>query len=234
MVELRLVELAASGPTLGTFRGGALEILMEELEADVGMFATEGRGGVEREARGFEPATARLLETRTMVYGREIARVQQEALVRGIATDRRTLGAALERTAVYREVMAPMRGTESLFVVASVGGRKLGMVMVGRLGRQFRDGDVARAAQLAPALSVATAAVASLQPSRPTAGVTAAEADLLGYLELGYSSEQIARARGTSFFTVRNQLSALYRKLGVANRTEAVGLRMGRSTHRQT
>ena len=58
--------------------------------------------------------------------------------------------------------------------------------------------------------------------------MTEAEADLLDYLELGLSTKQIAQARGTSFFTVRNQLAALQRKLGVSNRAEAIGRRHGR------
>ena len=42
------------------------------------------------------------------------------------------------------------------------------------------------------------------------------------------AAREIAHARGTSFFTVRNQLSALYRRLEVGNRAEAIGLRRGR------
>jgi DNA-binding NarL/FixJ family response regulator len=41
---------------------------------------------------------------------------------------------------------------------------------------------------------------------------------------LGYTNREIALACGTSFRTVRNQLSAVYAKLGAANRTEALAL----------
>lgn len=48
------------------------------------------------------------------------------------------------------------------------------------------------------------------------------ERELLQLLAAGHSTEQIAALRHRSPATVRNQLSALYQKLGVARRTEAV------------
>ncbi len=47
---------------------------------------------------------------------------------------------------------------------------------------------------------------------------------MVDYLHLGYTNEQIGLALGTRPRTVRNQLTAVYRKLGVATRAEAVGL----------
>jgi DNA-binding NarL/FixJ family response regulator len=133
--------------------------------------------------------------------------------------------------------MAPVGGTETLFLIPRLGDRALGMVTLGRCGGHYSDATVARAKALIPALSVACRAAASCPDPPPE--LTATELDLLEYLELGWGTRHIAEARGTSFFTVRNQLSALYRKLEVENRTEAVGLRraglvaMGRSTHRR-
>jgi len=75
-----------------------------------------------------------------------------------------------------------------------------------------------------PALSVASRAVTA-SSSQPLPRLTETELDLLDYLELGWGTREIAEARGTSFFTVRNQLSALYRRLEVTNRAEAIGLR---------
>jgi glycosyltransferase involved in cell wall biosynthesis len=48
------------------------------------------------------------------------------------------------------------------------------------------------------------------------------ERELLGWLSAGHSNAQIAELRHRSPATVRNQLWALYQKLGVARRTEAI------------
>jgi DNA-binding NarL/FixJ family response regulator len=49
------------------------------------------------------------------------------------------------------------------------------------------------------------------------------EREILSYLRLGYTNREIGLALGTSFRTVRNQLSHLFEKLGVSTRAEAVG-----------
>ena len=51
---------------------------------------------------------------------------------------------------------------------------------------------------------------------------TLAEQDLLHALNSGASNKQVASAMQKSEQTVRNQLSTLYRKLKVSNRTQAV------------
>jgi DNA-binding NarL/FixJ family response regulator len=51
---------------------------------------------------------------------------------------------------------------------------------------------------------------------------TQAELRLLGALDTGATNKQVARATHKSEQTVRNQLSTLYRKINVSNRTQAV------------
>ena len=51
--------------------------------------------------------------------------------------------------------------------------------------------------------------------------LTPREREVLGYLRLGYTNAQIACALGSAERTVRNQLSSVYEKLGVATRAEA-------------
>lgn len=51
--------------------------------------------------------------------------------------------------------------------------------------------------------------------------LTAVELQLLQALLLGASNKQIARELGKSEFTVRNQLSVAFQKIGVANRMQA-------------
>lgn len=54
------------------------------------------------------------------------------------------------------------------------------------------------------------------------------ERQIFEYLVRGFRNEDIARALGTSPATVRNQLVRLYRKTGVATRSELVGLATSR------
>lgn len=52
--------------------------------------------------------------------------------------------------------------------------------------------------------------------------LTPAETELAKELLEGRSNAELARRRRRSINTVRNQLAALYRKLGVASRREAI------------
>lgn len=54
--------------------------------------------------------------------------------------------------------------------------------------------------------------------------LTSRELRLLEWLALGRTNVQIGQCAGRSEKTVRNQLTALYLKLGAANRAEAVAL----------
>lgn len=55
-------------------------------------------------------------------------------------------------------------------------------------------------------------------------GLTRNEMRLLDWLALGRTNAQIARCANRSDKTVSNQLTRVYAKLGVANRTEAVAV----------
>jgi DNA-binding CsgD family transcriptional regulator len=77
---------------------------------------------------------------------------------------------------------------------------------------------------LVPLLHVAMVRVAQGDPARASSAIelTQIERDLLGWLAAGRTNDEMARLRGRSPATIRNQLSALYTKLGVATRAEAV------------
>jgi DNA-binding NarL/FixJ family response regulator len=69
------------------------------------------------------------------------------------------------------------------------------------------------------------------QPPPAGAGadrLSAREREVLSYLHLGYTNQQIALALGSAPSTVRNQLSRVYEKLGVSSRAEAVGVSAAR------
>ncbi|MGE0787259.1 MAG: LuxR C-terminal-related transcriptional regulator [Sandaracinaceae bacterium] len=221
-----LTILAHDAPSLDAFVDAALPRLAEAFDADVALFAARRGTELARWGLGIPAAVDARLDARWDRYAPDVRVVQDAALRDGAAIDRRVLGdRGLERSRVYDEIMRPVRGTESLFVMPSFRGCKLGFVMLGRVGRRFTDRELTRGRALRPTLSIAIAAHARpIEEPELAVTLSPSERDLLEYLQLGCTSKQIALARGTSFFTVRNQLSALYRKLGVGNRTEAVGL----------
>jgi DNA-binding NarL/FixJ family response regulator len=59
-------------------------------------------------------------------------------------------------------------------------------------------------------------------PSQGLSTLSAAETGVLAELVAGRSNQAIAAARGTSVRTVTNQVSAVFRKLGVQSRAELV------------
>lgn len=70
---------------------------------------------------------------------------------------------------------------------------------------------------------------ASLQQQPPTVrlgGVTQREREILGWLREGKSNQQIADELGISALTVKNHVQKILRKLGAANRAQAVAQAM--------
>ncbi|MFW5877385.1 MAG: LuxR C-terminal-related transcriptional regulator [Myxococcota bacterium] len=226
----RLLELAASTPSPTDFEAAALSLSREMLDADVAALVSLARPR-QRNLLGFGEIAARL-DAHWDGYGAEVRPVQHEAQRAGVASDLGTLGRALWGTRIYRDVMAPLGGTESLFAMPSFRGRTVGMLMVGLRGGRFSEAGRRRLSAFGVSLGVAwvasMAGAEAYEKPKPEVALTEAERDLLAYLELGYTTREIAAGRATSYYTVRNQLSTLYRKLGVTNRTEAVGLRQRR------
>jgi DNA-binding CsgD family transcriptional regulator len=63
--------------------------------------------------------------------------------------------------------------------------------------------------------------------------LTAAEAEVVELVVRGRSNREIADARGTSPATVANQLSAVFRKLGVHSRSDLVAHLFGVGSKRE-
>lgn len=76
-----------------------------------------------------------------------------------------------------------------------------------------------------PIIPLGTSNVATVHEARGATGdieFNRMDVELLRLVSAGHSTKQIAELRSRSPATVRNQLSALYQKLGVARRSEAV------------
>lgn len=61
-------------------------------------------------------------------------------------------------------------------------------------------------------------------PVRPPMRLTPGETQVIGLLFQGKTDAQIAKARGTSVRTVLNQVTSIFRKLGVRTREDLVAL----------
>jgi DNA-binding CsgD family transcriptional regulator len=166
-------------------------------------------------------------------YDRELAPVRRAALAaRGVAVDTEVLGSAGVRACAYhRDLAAPVGGKHSLVAYVRLRGRELAALVLGRTGRRFRSGEVARVEALLPTLAIALASLPRATYAAATpAALTPRERDVLSYVCLGYTNREIARACGTSANTVRNQLARVFAKLGASTRAEAVGLSLGAVT----
>ena len=99
----------------------------------------------------------------------------------------------------------------------------LATLVLGCTRGQFKPEQCAALAEARSLLTVCELAIASRQTTIAGApDLSPRERELVQYLRLGYTNREIALACGTSFRTVRNQLSHLFQKLEVSTRSEAV------------
>jgi DNA-binding CsgD family transcriptional regulator len=159
----------------------------------------------------------------------------------GVVVDSELFGASLKGFVYYETFMRPHRGRTTLLGFLRCQARQLGKVVLGRCAGSpdFRARELNRLRELLPTLSLSqyayqraygsstsALALAGTSPgeARGRCALTAREREVLGYLHLGYTNEQIALALGSAARTVRNQLSHVYEKLGVSSRAEAVAV----------
>lgn len=226
-VAADIVEIAASEDSAPALERAVFARLRRDVGFDIAFFLRAS--GIGPGQRGLEPQRAARMRERLGAYGADLAPVFAHAhREHGVAVDREVLGGAFERTRVYREFVAPHGGHSTALVMLSLGGKRIATIAVGRCDRTaFSARDVRALEQLVPALSLCELAVRN-------AGrvvdhrLTAREADVLDCLERGLTNREIARACGTSPHTVRNQLRAIFAKLGASTRAEAVAISLGR------
>lgn len=131
-----------------------------------------------------------------------------------------------ERFHVYDEHLRPL-GANS---VAAVYIQRRGVVSsvfgLGRYGQaRFHDRQIAVLKALQPTLTLLMDRDEALRAGGQLQlfpELSAREREIIEYVGRGLQNREIAALLGTSSFTVRNQLSRVYRKLEVTNRTELV------------
>ncbi len=224
-----VAEIACSAPTWLDLERAVLELVMSQIGADTAFFAdTTGPS---------EASLGRITEQRVQLarlwpeLGPGMSSLQRVALAGdGVVVDNVLLGRRLERLPYYQLVMRPVRGRTTMLAFLAPRGCLQRKLAIGRCEGSPAFGERPRRllATIVPTLTLACAAFGAERrvAAAPATleALTAREREVYDYLHLGYTNAQIACALGTSDRTVRNQLSRVYAKLGVANRAEAVGL----------
>ena len=113
-------------------------------------------------------------------------------------------------------------GRELSCCLLRVGSRPLSALSLSRV-RPFSAGELRFLGEVQPVLSLGDERHLEVSDSLG-ARLSPRERQIFEFLVRGFRNEDIARALGTSPATVRNQLVRLYRKAGVASRSELVGL----------
>ena len=117
-------------------------------------------------------------------------------------------------------------GRELMCCVLRVGERSMSVLSLSRT-RPFSTDELRLLDQLQPILQLGDERQVEVAETIG-ARLSPRERQIFEYLVRGFRNEDIARALGTSPATVRNQLVRLYRKTGVATRSELVGLATSR------
>jgi DNA-binding NarL/FixJ family response regulator len=205
-------------------------------------------GWAAEHVHGVSPQMMQRLTSRWATYRAELAPVLDVARKGGAAIDVNVMGAALERSAYYRELMEPQAAKSGAILMLTHRQSVLGAFVLGRRGG-FSRRDETRLSEIAPALGLGLAALRACSGENSEPGprvwrtdcdateaawtLSPREREFVEYVCLGYSNKQIALACGLSPNTVRNRLAALYERWGVGTRAELASLvtRRGNNGH---
>jgi DNA-binding CsgD family transcriptional regulator len=226
----KVLEAAQSVAQPRDYEREVLSQLTASIPCEQAFFVRQGR--ISEHARGLDDTVRKDTVGRFDVYARELEPFAAHVLGRGaVGVDRDFFGqSGLERLSYFGEIMRPHHGQSTLLGYLTFRERLLGCVVLGRASTTFSDDEQATLRTAMPALSLCDLAVYRQKPTSVAAlpELSEREREIVTYLGLGYTNGEIGLACGTSPKTVRNQLSAIFRKLGASTRAEAVAISLGR------
>lgn len=151
--------------------------------------------------------------------------LRQEGL-RGTEVDGLRSAVAAAAPHDMQDVLIPSgRRTRVFHVFAGKRTKGLTRLAIGRLSRQLdlQTVDIARAAVRAASAGVATPVAGNgIRDQASIDVMSAAEREILHHVCRGMADKEIARARGVSLYTVKNQVKRILEKAGVHRRTELI------------
>jgi DNA-binding CsgD family transcriptional regulator len=230
-----VAELALGSRDRATFRCALLKKLDRSIGFDLANLGhTSNVSHYDLFAIGFD---TRLAQRRLSAYMAEFDQAELAAMSSGRAlTDVEIVSARRRsRLAMYTEFMCPHRVR---VLTTSVWRNRFGgfgfvLARTGR-GARFRNTELERLNELLPSIRLAEALFAAASPASETApdgsaelpearfAFTAREREISRLVTRGLRNREIAELLGVSHLTVRNQLSAMFRKADVTTRAELV------------
>lgn len=229
-----IAELALGTASLAQYRQELVKRLDSEVGLDSALVWTIRQPLRDPVLHGLEPAVFEEFCRRTELYTPQFLPVTERATAQGgVARDTEVYSERVRHEmSLYQDLVLPMEGRE--FAMGTFGrpGDPLAIFSFGRCGRRdnrFSDAEMQRLRELMPVLSLGELSHAARAPAAEPlisddVSLSARERELWEYVSLGYTNAEIALACRRSPNTIRNQLAALYRKAGVTNRAELVGL----------
>jgi DNA-binding CsgD family transcriptional regulator len=222
---------AAAAQSLPEYEHALFELLARHIQFDVAFCVRADGPG--QHAPGLDARVRQQTLGRFGVYAAEYAEFERVTLLgTGVGVDRAFFGArALERLHTYDELMRPVQGRSTLVAFLGSHAERVGTLVLGRKRGEFSAQECATLTAARPLIAVCERALAlprccspktSALCAEPVPAFSPRELELLRYLRLGYTNREIAAACGTSFRTVRNQLTRVFDKLGASTRAEAV------------
>jgi DNA-binding CsgD family transcriptional regulator len=192
------------------------------IDVGFGWSATGGLGSVS--GFGITTEATQLLERRREAFQPTVSRLLAAAAAGGgaVLDDRVFDGREMASQPLYQEMGACLASRRHMTVCLSLRGRVVGGLYLGRGGaraRPFTDEDLALVRRLVPVLSLAEGAPSG---DDGVAELTAREREVLGLFTVGATYAEVGRALGVSINTVRQHVRAMYEKLHVASKAEAV------------
>jgi len=214
-----LSEIAAAGSICRGWpelRNRALSSLGGALPFAFGFFVGRPSPGAQITALGISPAQMRLLTRHARSTWRELLELRQRA-------DRGVLAVPADEEEVPLLRLLRLDRPVTGLCLGWIGDEGTALVLGREDGQPFLLPELELVRLALPVLALAEMNAGNLEDSLGSP-LTGREREIFEYLQRGYSNRQIAMVLGTSPLTVRNQLGRLFRKVGVASRSELVGL----------
>ena len=214
-----LSDIAAAGSSSRGWpelRARALSSLRTALPFAFGFFVGRPSPGAQITALGVAPGQMRLLTRHARSTWRELLELRQRAQ-RGVLA----VPQGEEEVPLLRllRLDRPVTG----LCLGWIGEEGTALVLAREDATPFLLPELELLRLALPVLALAEMNAGNLEDSLGSP-LTGREREIFEYLQRGYSNRQIALVLGTSPLTVRNQLGRLFRKVGVASRSELVGL----------
>jgi DNA-binding CsgD family transcriptional regulator len=236
---LQLAEICTTSE-VSAFESGVLELLRRHVGFDLAMFRRKHDYGAV--SVGFDPG---LLRAVVPFWPAIVAEALQNPKISdqkpSVACDAQFYDRRqFESMVSYRVIGKPSGEKAGVSLLSWRGGHCIAHLRLARGQGEFKGAELDRLRAFMPQIQLAetlryvqsklpetAAALTSDVSDESEIGarrLSARERDIVSYLGLGYTNEQIASACGSSPHTIRNQLSRAYAKLGVASRAEAVSV----------